>query len=57
MLGDVVIVLANMRGGYVDVGGTVHTLFRMTGRPRKTPETSERPRAESQNPTAPAPTA
>lgn len=32
MLNDQVIIMANMRGGYADVGGKVHTLFRMTGR-------------------------
>jgi len=34
MLNDAVIILANMRGGYVNVGSTVHTLFRMNRRPR-----------------------
>ena len=38
MLGDAVIILANMRGGYVDIGSTVHTLFRMTGRRRNATE-------------------
>ncbi len=32
MLSDAVIILANMRGSYVNVGNTVHTLFRMSGR-------------------------
>ena len=32
MLSDAVIILANMRGGYINVGNTVHTLFRMSGR-------------------------
>ena len=36
MLSDAVIILANMRGGYANVGSTVHTLFRMSDRPRKT---------------------
>lgn len=35
MLSDAVIILANMRGGYANVGSTVHTLFRMSGRPRR----------------------
>ena len=35
MLSDAVIILANMRGGYANVGSTVHTLFRMSDRPRK----------------------
>jgi hypothetical protein len=35
MLSDAMIILANMRGGYVNVGSTVHTLFRMSDRPRK----------------------
>ena len=34
MLTDAVIILANMRGGYANVGSTVHTLFRMSGRRR-----------------------
>ena len=34
MLSDAVIILANMRGGYTNVGSTVHTLFRMSGRRR-----------------------
>ncbi|UFW73034.1 hypothetical protein [Bradyrhizobium sp. WU425] len=29
MLSDAVIILANMRGNYINVGSTVHTLFRM----------------------------
>ncbi len=32
MLSDAVIILANMRGSYINVGSTVHTLFRMSGR-------------------------
>src|SRR5438270_376678 len=32
MLSDSVIILANMRGGYVNVGSTVHTLCRMSRR-------------------------
>ena len=32
MLGDAVIILANMRGSYINVGSTVHTLFRMRGK-------------------------
>lgn len=32
MLSDAVIILANMRGSYINVGSTVHTLFRMRGR-------------------------
>jgi hypothetical protein len=35
MLSDAVIILANMRGGFANVGSTVHTLFRMSDRPRK----------------------
>ena len=34
MLSDAAIISANMRGGYVNVGSTVHTLFRMNRRPR-----------------------
>lgn len=34
MLTDAVIILANMRGGYANVGSTVHTLFRMSVRRR-----------------------
>ena len=34
MLSDAVIIMANMRGGYLNVGSTVHTLFRMSGRRR-----------------------
>ena len=41
MLNDTVIILANMRGGYVNVGSTVHTLFRMNRRPRNCPEQTE----------------
>ena len=41
MLGDAVIILANMRGGYVNVGDTVHTLFRMSGKPRRAVETEQ----------------
>jgi hypothetical protein len=33
MLSDAIIISANMRGGYVNVGSTVHTLFRMSRRP------------------------
>jgi hypothetical protein len=33
MLTEAVIILANMRGGYANVGPTVHTLFRMSTRP------------------------
>ena len=33
MLTEAVIILANMRGGYANVGPTVHTLFRMSRRP------------------------
>ena len=32
MLSDAVIISANMRGGYVNVGSKVHTLFRMNRR-------------------------
>ena len=41
MLNDTVIILANMRGGYVNVGSTVHTLFRMSRRPRNCLEQTE----------------
>ena len=34
MFSDAAIISANMRGGYVNVGSTVHTLFRMNRRPR-----------------------
>ena len=34
MLSDAAIISANMRGGYANVGSTVHTLFRMNRRPR-----------------------
>ena len=34
MLSDAVIILANMRGSYINIGSTVHTLFRMSGKRR-----------------------
>jgi hypothetical protein len=33
MISETAIILANMRGGYANVGATVHTLFRMSRRP------------------------
>jgi hypothetical protein len=33
MISDAAIILANMRGGYAQVGAKVHTLFRMSRRP------------------------
>ena len=44
MLSDAAIISANMRGGYVNVGNSVHTLFRMNRRAgcaRKETETVE----------------
>jgi hypothetical protein len=41
MLSDAVIISANMRGGYVHVGTTVHTLFRMSRRSREACSESE----------------
>ena len=32
------LILPNMRGACVTVGGTVHTLFRLTNRPRTQPQ-------------------
>jgi hypothetical protein len=40
MLTEAVIILANMRGGYANVGPTVHTLFRMSRRPAQEVERS-----------------
>ena len=41
MLSDAAIISANMRGGYVNVGNTVHTLFRMNRRPRNALKVNE----------------
>ena len=52
MLSDAVIILANMRGSYINVGSTVHTLFRMRGRrsPSEPKEAgSEEARSRSEN--------
>lgn len=36
MISEAAIILANMRGGYANVGATVHTLLRMSRRPAQT---------------------
>jgi hypothetical protein len=41
MISEALIVMSNMRGGYANVGATVHTLFRMNRR------SVEGPRADS----------
>jgi hypothetical protein len=41
MIGEAAIILANMRGGYANVGATVHTLFRMSRRPGSKTGSSE----------------
>jgi hypothetical protein len=33
MISEALIIMSSMRGGYVNVGSTVHTLFRMNRRP------------------------
>jgi hypothetical protein len=42
MLSDAVIILANMRGNYVNVGSTVHTLFRMRGKQSASKQNADR---------------
>jgi hypothetical protein len=46
MLSDAMIILANMRGGYANVGSTVHTLFRMSDRPREKAKEADRARSD-----------
>jgi hypothetical protein len=33
MISEALIIMSSMRGGYANVGATVHTLFRMNRRP------------------------
>jgi hypothetical protein len=47
MIGGAAIILANMRGGYVNVGATVHTLFRMSRRPAQENECSRTAAADT----------
>ena len=49
MLTNTAIISANMRGGYVNVGTTVHTLFRMNRRPSTVKEIAVEIASQSQS--------
>jgi hypothetical protein len=38
MISEALIIMSSMRGGYANVGATVHTLFRMNRRPVEGPK-------------------
>jgi hypothetical protein len=53
MISEAAIILSNMRGGYANVGATVHTLFRMSRRSdQEKVQVADRPRAAAPAETA-----